>query len=373
MTKRWNPYALALLAGSALALTGCGGGGSDGGIIPVVPAPSSSPSPGPSPSPSPSPSPTPTPGTSGALALTGDISPVHDPAVIHARGYYYLYSTSQVGETPGLIPIRRSTDLKNWTLVDAVYQAIPQWAKDRVPGVSGIWAPTIWKHGDEYRLYYSVSTFGSNVSAIGLATSPTLDPNDPVYKWTDQGIVIGSTSTDNYNAIDPSIVADDQGREWMVFGSFWSGIKLVELDPATGKPTSANPTLMALAQRPGPDAEEAPVIVHHRNYYYLFASYDYCCKGASSDYYTVVGRSPDVTGPYVDKQGRKMTDGFAETILTMNEDSTGRYVGPGSVSILDENGESFLVYHAYDTRRNGAPTLRIRPLSWETDGWPKVE
>lgn len=372
MTKVSTRLVLATAIASALTLTGCGGGsGSGGSSIPVTPAPSPSPSPTPSPSPSPSPTPTPTP--SGALALTGNISPVHDPAIIHAGGYYYLYSTSQVGETPGLIPIRRSADLKDWTLLGAVYQAIPQWAKDRVPGVSGIWAPAIWQEGSEYRLYYAVSTFGSNNSAIGMATSPTLDPNDPAYKWTDQGIVIGSTTADSYNAIDPSIVADGQGREWMVFGSFWSGIKLVELDPAIGKPAGSSPTIYALAERPSPDAEEAPVLVHHGSYFYLFASYDYCCKGASSSYYTVVGRSTDVTGPYVDKQGRKMTDGYAETVLATNEDGTGRFVGPGSVSIIDEGAQSYIAYHAYDTQRNGAPTLRIRPLAWGSDGWPTAQ
>lgn len=363
--------ALAATTASALALSGCGGSSNSSGSIPVAPAPSPSPSPSPSPTPSPSPSPSPTP--SGALTLTGDISPVHDPAIIHAGGYYYVYSTSQVGESPGLIPIRRSSDLKSWTLIGAVYLDIPQWAKDRVPGVSGIWAPTVWKHGNEYRLYYAVSTFGSNVSAIGMATSPTLDPGDPTYKWTDQGIVIGSTASDNYNAIDPSIVADEQGREWLVFGSFWSGIKLVELDPATGKPASGTPTIYPLAQRPSPDAEEAPVLVHHGSYYYLFASYDYCCKGSSSTYYTVVGRSAAITGPYLDKQGRKMTDGYAETVLAADEDSSGRYVGPGSVSILDESGQSYIAYHAYDTQRNGAPTLRIRPLTWGADNWPAAE
>jgi arabinan endo-1,5-alpha-L-arabinosidase len=156
----------------------------------------------------------------------------------------------------------------------------------------------------------------------------------------------------------------------MVFGSFWSGIKLVRLDPATGKPAGASPALYALAQRPSPDAEEAPVIVHHGNYYYLFVSYGYCCKGAASTYYTVVGRSTAVTGPYVDRQGRKMTDGYAETILDTNEDGSGRYVGPGSVSVIEGDGQSYIAYHAYDTQRNGAPTLRIRPLIWEDDGWP---
>ncbi|HEU4960508.1 MAG TPA: arabinan endo-1,5-alpha-L-arabinosidase [Sphingomonas sp.] len=367
MTKVSMRWAMAVSLASVVALTGCGGSDGSSNSISVVPAPA------PSPSPSPSPSPTPTPSGSGALALTGDISPVHDPAIIHSGGYYYIYSTSQVGEAPGLIPIRRSSDLHNWTLVGAVYQDIPQWAKDRVPGVSGIWAPTIWQEGGQYRLYYAVSTFGSNNSAIGMATSPTLDPDDPAYKWADQGIVIGSTTADNYNAIDPSIVADDQGREWMVFGSFWSGIKLVELDPTTGKPKGSPSSVYALAQRPLPDAEEAPVLVHHGNYYYLFLSYDYCCKGADSSYYTVVGRSIDITGPYEDKQGRKMTDGYAELLLGTHEDSTGRFVGPGSVSILDEGNQSYVVYHAYDSQRNGAPTLRIRPLTWGSDGWPVAD
>jgi arabinan endo-1,5-alpha-L-arabinosidase len=299
--------------------------------------------------------------------------PVHDPAIIAADGDYYLYSTSQVGEAPGLIPIRRSHDLVAWELIGAVYQAIPQWAQTRVPGTSGIWAPAIWHEGDEYRLYYTVSTFGSNVSAIGLTTSPTLDPDDPAYKWTDQGIVIGSDASDDYNAIDPSIAESADGRQWMVFGSFWSGIKLVELDPATGKPKEADPTLIALAERPSPDAIEAPVIVPHDGYYYLFASFDFCCRGASSTYYTVVGRSADITGPYVDKQGQPMLEGHAEVVLDAGTDPNGRYVGPGSVAVLSKGERTVIAYHAYDTQRNGAPTLRIRPITWGSDGWPEVQ
>ena len=97
------------------------------------------------------------------------------------------------------------------------------------------WAPDVIRVGDQYLLYYSVSVFGQNYSSIGLVTNPVLDPADPKYKWTDHGPVVQSQRGDRYNAIDPAVILDHEGKLWMAFGSFWSGIKMIELDPKTGK------------------------------------------------------------------------------------------------------------------------------------------
>ena len=137
---------------------------------------------------------------------------------------------------------------------------------------------------------------------IGLATTPTLDPRSPRYHWTDDGLVFRSSTADDYNAIDPSLVSAAPGSKWLVFGSYWSGIKLFQLDASTGKPASASPTLYSLAQRPAPDALEGAGITYHAGYYYLFVSFDTCCAGISSTYRIMAGRSRDITGPYVDRQ-----------------------------------------------------------------------
>src|SRR5687768_7824680 len=110
------------------------------------------------------------------LALEGDLTPVHDPAIIRAGDTYFLFATGQARDPTGMGPVRVSTDLKRWTWKGAVFPTIPPWAAEAVEGTRGIWAPDISKTGDEYRLYYSISTFGKNRSAIGLAVASTLDP-----------------------------------------------------------------------------------------------------------------------------------------------------------------------------------------------------
>ena len=185
-----------------------------------------------------------------------------------------------------------------------------------------IWALPINNVGGEFRLYYSVSTFGSNQSVIGLTTNKTLNPSSPDYKWIDQGLVFASTKQDDFNAIDPNLAVDANGDMWMSFGSFWSGIKMRKLDVRTGKLSSDDTALYSLASRPRTaelKAEiEAPFIVRNGNYYYLFVSYDRCCRGAQSTYKIMVGRSDKITGPYLDKTGKPMMDGGATLLLEGN-------------------------------------------------------
>jgi arabinan endo-1,5-alpha-L-arabinosidase len=295
---------------------------------------------------------------------------VHDPSIIKQGDTYYLFTTSQENEPPGLIHIRTSKDLVTWRRAGAVFQAIPAWAKSEIGGTKGIWAPDISFSNGEYRLYYAVSTFGSNHSAIGLATTPTLDPAAPGYGWTDHGAVLISHHNDDYNAIDPNAFTDRDGKQWLAFGSFWSGIKLIALDPVTGKPSAEDKKVHPLLERRAPDAAEAPFLIDHGGYYYLFASYDFCCRGVKSTYYTVVGRSKDVTGPYVDYDGKSLMDDHGQIVLHADLDKTGRFKGPGGGSILQDGGQDYIVYHAYDAKNGGAPTLRIQRLGWTADGWP---
>jgi arabinan endo-1,5-alpha-L-arabinosidase len=363
MASRTRRAATALAAVTAL-LAGCGGISGSGA---VASAPMAT-TPAPSPSATPTPTPTPTPATA-SIALTGATSPVHDPAILADGGRFYLFTTGNAGDAAGLLGLRTSDDLKDWTLRGGSYTALPAWAAAAVPGATGMWAPDISKAGGDYRLYYSVSTFGSNRSAIGLATATVIDPTAPAAHWVDQGPVIRSGVTDDYNAIDPNAFTDADGRSWLVFGSFWSGIKLIELDPATGKRRDGDP-LRSLAARPSRGAIEAPFVIRRGGFYYLFASFDFCCRGAASSYNTVVGRSAAPTGPYVDRAGTAMLQGGGTPVLASGQGTGGRYVGRGHAAILQRPDRDYIVYHAYDTQRNGAPTLQIQPLAWDADGWP---
>ncbi|HEX8485306.1 arabinan endo-1,5-alpha-L-arabinosidase [Sphingomonas sp.] len=302
--------------------------------------------------------------------MTGDLSPVHDPAMIKDGDTYYVFSTSQANEPPGLIHVRTSKDMVTWTRAGAVFRAIPDWAKREVPGTKGVWAPDISFSNGQYRLYYSISTFGSNHSAIGLATTPTLDPAKPGFGWTDQGPVIVSSRRNDFNAIDPAAFTDRDGKQWLAFGSFWTGLKLIRLDPATGKRLAGDDTVHPLARRARPGAVEAPSLLEHGGYYYLFAAHDFCCRGAASTYYTVVGRAKAVTGPYVDYDGKPLMDGSGQVLLHAQIDKSGRWKGPGGGSVLRDGARDYFVYHAYDAKNKGVPTLRIAPLGWTADGWP---
>ncbi|MDP5280277.1 arabinan endo-1,5-alpha-L-arabinosidase [Sphingomonas sp. DG1-23] len=298
--------------------------------------------------------------------LSGDIAPVHDPAILRQGNTWYLFTTSQARDGKGLIHIRTSKDLASWTRAAPVFAEMPAWVKDAVPGAAGIWAPDVQFLGGEYRVYYSVSTFGKNRSAIGLVTTPSLEK--PV--WTDKGLVLRSDASDDFNAIDPNAFADAEGRQWLAFGSFWSGLKMVRLDPKTGLRSAADAKVRAIARRPSPGAIEAPFVIRRGGYYYLFASFDFCCRRSESTYYTVVGRAKDPKGPYLDREGKRMLQGGGLRVLHADLDAARRFVGPGHVAILREPKRDYIVYHAYDTQARGVPTLRIQPLGWTDDGWP---
>lgn len=298
--------------------------------------------------------------------LDGDIRQVHDPAIIKADDTYYVFST-RAG-----IAIRCSKDLVHWRLCGDVFAHLPEWAVKDVPGLRGLWAPDISYFNGKYHLYYSVSTFGSNRSSIGLATNETLDPASDKYRWIDQGKVISSTAADDWNAIDPNVAFDEQNQPWLAFGSFWSGIKLRKLDTASGKLSSQDQTLYSLASRPraagSPGAIEAPVIIRRNDYYYLFVSFDLCCRGKDSTYNIRVGRARRLTGPYVDRSGKPMMEGGGTLVLAGGS----RWAGPGHCAVLQEKDGDRLVYHAYDTEWHGVSTLRIAKLRWDAEGWPTI-
>ena len=286
----------------------------------------------------------------------------HDPSnIVKCKDEYWIFYTG-----PG-VPSYRSKDLIEWVPGPRIFSEVPAWAAKAVPAHRGLsfWAPEVARVGDRFLVYYSVSTFGKNVSAIGLASNPTLDPADSSYHWSDEGPVIQSSTSDRFNAIDPAIAQDSRGGWWLAFGSFWSGIKLVQLDPATGRRISPDSPIHALAHS---EAIEAACIRHHAGHYYLFLDWGVCCRGVDSTYNIRVGRSAKITGPYLDREGQDMLRGGGTLLLR----GDGPFVGPGHPGIFEEGDHSWISMHFYDATRRGAPTLAIRPLRWADDGWPVV-
>jgi len=299
------------------------------------------------------------------LELAGAIKHVHDPAIIKGENAYYVFCTGRG------ISVRKSADLLVWEIASpaSVFRSMPEWVREMIPGQADIWAPDISFYNDKYHLYYSVSTFGKNRSVIGLATNAALNPDDEAFEWIDEGLVLESVATDNYNCIDPNLILDSEGVPWLAFGSFWSGIKMRRLNLETGKPSEDDTTLYALAQRfENSGSIEAPFIIRKGDFYYLFASFDFCCRGVDSTYHVKVGRSEQVTGPYVDREGVEMLKGGGTQVTF----PTDRWRGPGHNSILRENGVEYIVYHSYDAENQGTPTLRIDSLVWDAEGWPSI-
>jgi arabinan endo-1,5-alpha-L-arabinosidase len=298
--------------------------------------------------------------------LRGDLT-AHDPALVKGGNGqdWYVFSTGNAQIGGGAIQIRRSPDGRTWSSAGTVWDKMPDWLVKAVPGVTYLWAPEVHHHDGTYYLYYSASTWGKNNSIIALATNTTLDPTDPAYKWVDQGQVVRSTPQSDFNAIDAGVVEDANGTPWMAFGSYWTGIQMVQLEWPSGK-RSADKTRYKLANRQeAPNAIEAAYVVRHDGWYYLFTSWGQCCQGVDSDYKIVVGRARDVTGPYVDKDGRKLLEGGGSLLRK----STGNQVGPGGQSVSEE----IIAYHYYDAKAKGAPKLGLKRVGWGDDGWPELD
>lgn len=316
---------------------------------------------------------------SNAQELRTDIS-VHDPVMTRQDSTYYIFCTGNG------IAMWSSNDRVHWKAEKPVFAAAPQWAVDAIPGFKGhIWAPDISFYNGHYYLFYSVSAFGKNTSAIGVATNTTLHTDDPNYKWVDHGKVIQSIpGKTNWNAIDPNLITDKDGTPYLVFGSFWDGLKLVKLnkdrlsvaEDINNIPTIATRRKVATESLPavdgnpvdaGGNAIEAPFIFKHDKYFYLFASIDYCCKGPKSTYKMIIGRSKKLQGPYLDKEGIAMNKGGGSILLAGDANWYG--VGHNGVSTFD--GVDYIIFHGYDAADRGISKLRVEKLDW-VDGWPVI-
>lgn len=290
--------------------------------------------------------------------LAGDTF-IHDPSTIIREGTnYYVFGTR-----PG-VGTKFSPDLVHWTDGDPVFDGGPAWVKRYVPDFKGgLWAPDVIRVNGRFFLYYAASAFGRQTSAIGLATSSTLNPE--VYDWRDRGPVIVSTNGMPFNAIDPSVMLDGEGKLWLAFGSFWGGIYLTELNPQTGLRVAPDAPVYHLAWNP---SIEAAGLTRHGDYYYLFVNWGQCCQGTNSSYEVRVGRSEQVTGPYRDREGSDLATGGGTPFLQ----SRGTVIGPGHMGIVSDgrtNGPTRFSYHYYDATARGRSRLGIGEIEWIT-GWP---
>ncbi|MEU6246697.1 arabinan endo-1,5-alpha-L-arabinosidase [Glycomyces sp. NPDC047010] len=294
--------------------------------------------------------------------LGGDLG-AHDPglyASCEEGEPWYVFATGWGPLGDGNITIRTSTDEgATWTYTDTVWDVKPAWLTEAVPGVDNLWAPEIVEDRGVFYLYYSASTFGNQRSVIGLAVNTTLDPADPDYAWTDRGQVWESNQGDPYNAIDPTVL-EAGGKHFMAYGSWWSGIYMLELDWPSGE-VAAGAAPVHVAGRGGAGIE-APALVKHGRYFYLFTSWDGCCAGADSTYNIRVGRSTSPTGPFTDRAGVALTDGGGTLVLGAHGD----YVATGGQSI--SNG--LMAYHSY--HEDGHFDLGIERIEWR-GGWPVLD
>src|SRR5579863_4801933 len=278
---------------------------------------------------------------SAGLAVDGQVG-IHDPSTIAiCKGRFYTYGTGG----NALV----SDD--GWT-----------WRRGTQLPRRGL-APDIIHIGDRYYVYVAANIGAQPKAAINMIWSKSLDPDSPDYKWEEGGVVASSDGVEDCNAIDPGVFFDPtDGRLWLTYGSYFGYIRLVELDPNTGKRKNPNDKPVDLAINC-----EASDMMHHDGWYYLLATHGSCCRGADSGYNIRCGRARKVTGPFLDAQGIDMIQGGGKLLIG----SGGRVIGAGHFGLLDlgDGVQKFSLHWEADLDRGGASVLDIRPLLWK-DAWP---
>lgn len=304
-----------------------------------------------------------------------DVTPIHDPAIYKQKGTYYLYSSSP------LLSFYSSKDMRRWKHEGQVFNEFPDWIKRELPDADHIGAPDITRYRGRYILFYQSHYGGTCNAGTAYLSNTTLDPTDPEYEWVDHGLVLRSVPQGIdlicgdgetwYNAIDAHLFVDADGSPWLAFGSTLGGIKLAKLDPETLQPVTTPAEFVTLAERSLFQVDpiiEAPYIIRRGRYYYLFLSHNRCCQGPDTRYQIRVGRSRNLAGPYVDKEGIRMLDEGGTLLI----DEDGPMIGTGHNDVFTDGGVDWLVHHGYDSENDYEPVLNIRTILWDADGWPSV-
>lgn len=290
-----------------------------------------------------------------AQALTGSGTRLHDPSVIKVGSCYYGFSTgfeNDPANPSGSVTIHRSCTSATgpWTKVGNTWSSTPTWITARLGSTPpNIWAPDVKFFNNKYHMYYGTSIWGTSLAAMGLMTATNIEG-----PWTDQGMV-----TDVNYPIDPQVDWGADGRLYLTWGSF-DGVYMHVLDTATGKLSTTDHNLWFLST-----GLEGATIMNNGGYYYLFGSKGLCCSGTNSTYYTVVGRSTSITGPYVDRNGTALTSNAGTVVLTGPRPK----IAAGGGDAYDDGANSFFAYHYYDADNAGRETLDIRQVTF-VGGWP---
>lgn len=225
-------------------------------------------------------------------------------------------------------------------------------------------APDAIKIGDRYLVAYGATgggLGGGHAGIIYTMWNKTLDPKSPDFKYSEPNLVAQSEYDEDCDAIDPSLLMGPDGRLWMSYGTYFGFIRLVELDPATGKRVEGNKAIDIAIDC------EASALIYRNGWYYLLGTHGTCCDGVNSTYNIVVGRSRNVTGPYIDNVGRDMLKGGGKMVLAAG----GRLIGAGHFGryIVEEGVEKMSCHFEADMDRSGRSVLNVRPLVWKND-WP---
>lgn len=299
----------------------------------------------------------------------------HDPSIFNDDGTYYTFGSH--------FAVTRSDNLIHWTQVagdngaDVLYGDI-SWrevlsdALEYVPNAGSTWAPAVVKFGQTYYMYYSLSTFGSSVSYIGRVEADSVTG-----PYRNSVEIVKSDGMGGPNAIDPEIFFDQEGKLWMVYGSFFAGIYIKEL--------YAQGDLIGLPKEDGygkklwaggSTGPEGPYIFYNADtdFYYLMVSHG----SLSTNYNMRVARSKSPDGPYLDARGQNvenMQNGGVK--LAGNYQFEGYqtgYAALGHNSVIQIDNEYFVVYHTrYRQGQSGVTGMHhqyINQLFFNENGWP---
>ena len=291
-------------------------------------------------------------------------SELADPSIIYCEedNCYYILSTGG--------KVLKSKNMVYWYPRNNAFSPLPSWG---TPG-AGLWAPDIQYIKGQYVMYYSLSTWGDSNPGIGVATAP--HPEGP---WTDKGKLFTSNEISVNNSIDPMVYVDFDNKVYMVWGSM-RGNYMVELseDGLSLKNgiNYANQNKIRVAGKEthyqwDVNTYEGAYIIYENGYYYLFLSMGTCCEGLNSSYKVVVGRSRQITGPYLDHNLKDMKTPNAGKVVL---DKGDYFVGSGHNSIIkDQNGDYFIYYHTYSLDEIAYRVLAMDYMYFDEEGWPCVK